>query len=409
MDDVLLLVHRIPYPPDKGDKIRSWRLLEFLAERFNVHLGCFIDDPDDWAYTEFLEKKCASTHFEALNPLLARARSLTGLVSGAPLTMPYYKSAAMRRWVDAVRAQPLAAEFVYSSAMAPYLEPAAPGRPRIIDFVDADSEKWRKYAERKSFPMSYVYRREAERLGAAEVAISQNVDVSLFVSEAEARLLAARAGAPRDKIDWVSNGVDTDFFNPDAAFQSVAGDAGPKVVFTGAMDYWANVDAVVWFAEEVLGALRRRHPALQFYIVGARPAAEVTALAARPGVIVTGRVPDVRPYIAASDIAVAPMRIAQGIQNKVLEAMAMARPVIATPDGALGLEASAGVHLEVASDGPAFADAVLDLLDDPDQRERLGRNARALMEGSYSWSAKLQRLESALRRLGLFHETSSAA
>ena len=401
MDEILLLVHRIPYPPNKGDKIRSWRLLKFLTERFKVHLGCFIDDPADLQHRDFLRGLCKSAHFEQIAPRRARIASLRGLLAGEALSFPYYRTATFKAWVEKIRARPLVAEFAYSSTMAPYLTPQRAGRPTIIDFVDADSEKWRAYAERQSFPFSQIYAREARMLGAAELKAAGAADLSFCISAEEAGLWTERAPELTDKIDWYGNGVDLDFFAPRADFSPLSKTDEPVIVFTGAMDYWANVDAVTWFATEVLPRIRAQHPDVLFRIVGARPAKAVTDLNALPGVEVTGAVPDIRPYIAGADVSVAPMRIAQGVQNKVLEAMAMAVPVVGTARAGLGIAAESGQDLLMAEDEASIAAAVVQLLDSADLRQRVGAAGRALIERSYSWDAQLSRLQNRIDALGL--------
>jgi len=211
--EILFLVHRIPFPPDKGDKIRSWRLFCRLAELFDVHLGCFIDDPDDWRYAAELRTKCKSAHFVKLDPLYARVKSARGFLSGEPLSMPYYKDRSMQRWVADVRGKPLAAEFVFSSSMAPYIQEVVGERPRIIDLCDADSAKWSQYAKTKSGPMAWIYAREGRRLAVVEREIINWADAAFAISDSEAKVLAS------SRVHWYGNGVDVDFFNPDQKFE----------------------------------------------------------------------------------------------------------------------------------------------------------------------------------------------
>ncbi|MCA8927756.1 MAG: TIGR03087 family PEP-CTERM/XrtA system glycosyltransferase [Alphaproteobacteria bacterium] len=404
MEPLLFLAHRIPYPPDKGDKIRSWNILRHLAQHYAVHLGTFIDAEEDWQHTGLLEDLCASCHFERLDPTAAKLKSLKGFLSGEALNFPYYESRGLARWVDRI----LAAErpvlgFGFSGQVAPFLlRESARDLPTIVDFVDVDSDKWAQYARGKSFPMSWVYGREARKLAVAEARIAGAVGASLFVSEAEAALFRQRSGLGEDRVFGVRNGVDLDWFTAEAELPNpYAADHGdaPILTFAGAMDYWANVDAVQWFADAVLPAVLAVHPRAQFVICGARPTAEVQALGARPNVTVTGRVEDIRPYVRHASLSVASLRIARGIQNKVLEAMALARPVVCTPQALEGIEAVPGVELALADGAEAFAATVLDLLATPVRAETMGAEARRRMVEAYGWPAQMAVLDSIIARV----------
>jgi sugar transferase (PEP-CTERM/EpsH1 system associated) len=387
VQDLLLLIHRIPYPPNKGDKIRSWNLLKHLAGQYRVHLATFVDDPDDWRHVPHVEAQCASSHFAALHPLRARVRSLGALATNRSLSLDYYRNAGLQRWVDdTMAAHKIERVLVFSSAMAQYAEKFPQAR-RVVDFCDVDSDKWRQYADQKSWPMSWLYRHEARQLLAYERQVARDCDASLFVSQPEADLFRKLAPESHAKIGFFNNGVDTDYFSPEPAHVSPY-QAGERVlVFTGAMDYWPNVDAVQWFATDIFPQLRAAFPGLRFYIVGARPSPAVEALGKLDGVAVTGTVPDVRPYIAHAKVAVAPLRIARGIQNKVLEAMAMATPVVVSPQALEGIDAEPGTELVLADGAAAFVEAVSNLLSR--QANAMGRAARAKVERQYSWPSNL--------------------
>ena len=387
MEDLLLLIHRIPYPPNKGDKIRSYHLLKHLALSYRVHLATFVDDPDDWQHVPRVEALCASSHFAKLNPLLARVRSLGALFGNRSLSLDYYRDASTKLWVDqAVKQHNIARVLVFSSAMAQYAD-AYPGMRRVVDFCDVDSDKWRQYAEQKSWPMNMLYRHEAKQLLAYERRVARDYDASLFVSQPEADLFRQLAPESTARIGHFNNGVDTDYFSPAPVATSPYPAGAQVLVFTGAMDYWPNVDAVQWFANDIFPQLRARFPALHFYIVGARPSAPVTALASLPGVTVTGTVPDVRPYIRHADVAVAPLRIARGIQNKVLEAMAMASRVVVSPQALEGIDATPGTELILADGAAEFVAAVTGLLET--HNTTLGPAARRRVETQYSWPSNL--------------------
>jgi sugar transferase (PEP-CTERM/EpsH1 system associated) len=402
--DLLFLAHRIPFPPDKGDKIRSWQMFCYLATRYRVHLGCFIDDPWDWRYEAELRAQCGQCWIGGLDKRSAKLRSLAGLARGEALTLGYYRDRALARWVRALVAERgVERVFAYSSSMAQYvLAPWAGRARRVFDFVDVDSDKWAQYAEGRAFPATWFYGREARRLLAFERAAAARSDATLFVSEAEAALFRRLAPEAADRVHALRNGVDFGFFNPDASYPNPFPEGVRAIVFTGAMDYWANADAVAWFTRDVLPLVRRDRPDATFWIVGANPAPEVRALAAVPGVTVTGRVPDVRPYLAHAALVAAPLRLARGIQNKVLEAMAMAKIVVATPQAAEGIDATPGRDLLVADGDAALAAATRSALDDANGEagRAIGARARALIVAEYGWESALAGLADVLEPPG---------
>ncbi len=385
MPDILFLAHRIPFPPDRGDKIRSWQVLKALTKLGKVHLACFADDAADAAHLAALRDalpELGEAYVEVRRIGKAKA-GLAALSSGKPLSLTLFDSAEMRRFVSA-RLPGVDAVYIFSSQMAQFVPAEAQARV-VMDFVDMDSEKFASYAAEGRGPMRAVYAREANKLFAYEREVAARAGASLFVSEAEAALFRARTGLPR--IHALGNGIDSDFFDPSAGFAPLGAaerGQGSLLLFTGQMDYRPNIDAVAWFAREVLPQL----PSAHFVIAGRNPDAEVQTLAG-PHVTVTGGVADMRSWLAAADVIVAPLRIARGVQNKVLEAMAMAKPVVATPAAFEGIEAEPGRDLIVADSAEAFAAAIRDLLEDRDRSARLGADARALVTAHYRWEARL--------------------
>lgn len=388
MEGLLFLAHRIPFPPNKGDKIRSFHLLRHLSTHYAVHLGAFVDDPDDWQYQEALKPYCASIRLLPLHPRRAKLASLTGLLSGEALTLPYYRSRELARWAAALAADGTVTRgLAFSSAMAQFM-PAGLAC-RVLDMVDVDSDKWAQYAPTQRWPLSWVYAREGRKLAEWEARVAQDFDATLLVSRDEAALLQQRVPAARHKIGAFENGVDAEYFSPARDYPNPYPADALGVVFTGAMDYWPNVDAVSWFAERIFPAVRDAVPAAQFTIVGSRPTEAVLALARQPGVIVTGSVADVRPYLAHAACAVAPLRIARGVQNKVLEAMAMARPVVATPQAAEGIRAEAGRDFHLARDEAGFAGSVVAQL-----RSRASNGAaRDCILAHYDWTRNVSAVD----------------
>jgi sugar transferase (PEP-CTERM/EpsH1 system associated) len=392
MANLLYLVHRLPYPPNKGDKVRSYHLLKHLAAQHRVFLGTFIDDPEDEAYLPTVRGLCADLHAARLSPRTARVLSLAGVLTGEALTLRYYRDAGLARWVRQVLAEhEIDAAVVFSSSMAQYAEGQA-GLPMLVDFVDVDSAKWTEYAGQHAWPMSWLYRREGERLLAYERAVARQARRSFFVTEKETALFHRLAPESAATVEPLSNGVDAGFFAPDAALPSPYRADEIPLVFTGAMDYWPNVDAVSWFAQEVLPQLRRDWPALRFHIVGRSPTQSVQALAGE-AVSVSGTVPDVRPYLQHARAVVAPLRLARGIQNKILEAMAMGRPVVAAQSCLEAIEAEAGSELLGATTAADFARHVDELLRQPERAAAVGAAGRQRVLKNYSWQAHLSGLD----------------
>ncbi len=391
MANLLYLVHRMPYPPNKGDKVRSYHLLKHLAARHRVFVGTFVDDPEDEVHVDTLRSLCTGLHVTRLHPARARFGSLAGLLDGEALTLRYYRDAALHRWVrETVRRERIDAVVVFSSSMAQYAEGL--GLPMLVDFVDLDSAKWTEYATHHRWPMSWLYRREGEQLLAYERAVAARAARSFFVTEKELALFRSVAPESASTCEALCNGVDADYFAPDPARVSPFTQGELPVVFTGAMDYWPNVDAVTWFATEMLPKLRTQWPALRFHIVGRSPAPAVRALAGAT-VSVTGTVPDVRPYLQYAAVVVAPLRLARGIQNKILEAMAMGRPVVASSECAESITAQRGGELIAAADADAFVREVDALLHAPLQAAAIGEAGRRRVLRDYSWDAHLGAFE----------------
>jgi sugar transferase (PEP-CTERM/EpsH1 system associated) len=385
MADLLFLAHRIPFPPDRGDKIRSFHELKHLAGLGRVHLACFADDEADAANLAGLR--------DAIGPALgvahveARRRSkveagVRALLEGRPVSLTLFDSPALRAFVERqLESGRIGTIFAFSGQMAQFVPAGARAR-LVMDFIDVDSAKFEAYAA-EGGAMAPVHRREGVKLAAFEREVAARAEISLFVSEAEAALFRARSGLGHADVRALQNGVDLDYYDPDARFAR-AEESGPLIVFTGQMDYAPNIDAVRWFAGEVMPLL----PDARFAIVGRKPAEAVRGLAG-PRTIVTGAVPDVRSWLAAADVVAAPLRIARGIQNKVLEAMAMARPVVASPAAFEGIEAEPGRHLIVADGAGAQAGAIAALLADPARARAMGQAARARMVEAYRWDARL--------------------
>ncbi|MBF0132885.1 MAG: TIGR03087 family PEP-CTERM/XrtA system glycosyltransferase [Magnetococcales bacterium] len=397
MEDLLFLCHRIPYPPNKGDKVRSYHLLRFLGKHYRVHVGAFIDDPADAQFGEIVQQLCTGeTYWGRLHPRIAKIRALRGLWGQQPLTFHYYNHPGMSQWVDDLMERlKIPRILVYSSAPSRFVLKDWPHKPRrIIDFVDVDSEKWRQYAQESHGLRHYIHAREARTLLEAERMIASRFDASLFVSEEEAALFQELAPESAGRVHFWDNGVDCDYFDPQLSFPNPYGQ-GQTLVFTGAMDYLPNVQAVVWFAETVFDIIRQKVPTTRFAIVGARPTKAVKRLARIQGIEVTGAVPDIRPYLAHAQVAIAPLRIARGVQNKILEAMAMAKPVIATPQAMEGIRYHPSLQHWVTDMPELFAHYAIKLLAPGEGTARAseyGHMGRRFVLEHYQWETNLQKV-----------------
>jgi sugar transferase (PEP-CTERM/EpsH1 system associated) len=375
-------------------------MLKRLAQIAPVHVGCFADDDRDMGFAAEMSAITASQW------VLMRDRSrlvagLTGLVRGQPLLVSLFDHPGLHHWVTKMLAErPISAVVAYSAQMAHFVPALPPYIPFLMDFVDFDSAKYAAYGAQGRGPMGWINRREGRVLLDFERAVADRAQVSVFVSEAEAALFRAASGQGADKVRALENGVALDYFDPAADFARVEEGAGPLFVFTGQMDYRPNVEAVDYFARRTLPVIRAVHPDARFAIVGRAPSKPALALGGLPGVIVTGAVPDVRGWLAAADVVVAPLRIARGVQNKILEAMAMARPVVASAQAAEGIDARDGVHFLIAEDSDQEAARICDLLAAPERAAKLGAAARARMVERYDWDATLASLPDLLRVSG---------
>jgi sugar transferase (PEP-CTERM/EpsH1 system associated) len=385
---ILYLCHRIPYPPDKGEKIRAFHQLQAIAKRHEVDLFTLADDPADLeGGPAALRGICRQVTVARVNPRLARFRSIPYLFTSTPLTIPYFGSEELRariRQAVAQRSYDLA--FVYCSAMAQYLEPAR-GIPVVTDLVDVDSDKWAQYAAFARFPMSAVYRREARAMRGYERRVCERSSTVVVTTEREAQLL--REISPAASVHVMTNGVDTEYFKP---VEGPPTDGIPIIGFVGDMAYFPNQEAVTFFAHKVLPLIRTAAPDARFLIVGRNPGPAVRDLAKIDGIEVTGFVPDVRPHLARMWISVAPFGIAAGIQNKILEAMASGIPVVATSRAAQGLTRDAAAAVQIADGTEQIASRIVELLRDRQFAREMGCESRRRVAAHYSWERSLQAL-----------------
>lgn len=409
---ILYLAHRVPYPPNKGDKIRTFNEIRYLSRNHDIDLLTLADDPNDLQYGKDLEKYCGRVRIYALNTLTSKLNSLAGLmISSSPLSVFYFYNKSLQFCLDQWMAETVYDAIIcFSSPMAEYVFRCSPlkkkltaGRPvptnlqpvLIMDFCDVDSRKWHQYAAKSRFPMSLVYGIESRRLLKYEKTVNRIFHHSVFVSTHEVDVFI-NLNKKAENLTTVPNGVDHDYFSPTARFEPVhlREKEGQKVlVFTGAMDYYANVEGISWFCREILPRIKSEYPDILFYIVGSNPDPKVKALGDRQGVRVTGFVDDIRPYYRGADVCVIPLRIAAGVQNKVLEAMAMARPVVTTEKAFEGIQGKPDVHALIEDDPKYFADKVVQLLNHKEKGTVLAGNARDFIIENYNWQTNISALE----------------
>jgi polysaccharide biosynthesis protein PslH len=385
---VLYLVHRFPYPPDKGDRIRNYHVLTWLARRASVHLACLADEDVDDKSMRMLEKLADRVAVVRQRAGERWARALASFASGRTITEGAFHSRELcdlvRRWVGDSQYHVALAS---ASSLAPYLRlKELEGVPTVVDLVDVDSQKWLDYARACRGPRAWLYRVEGGRLRRLEHLTTAWARGSLLVSEAETNLFRQTCNA--SNVHTVSNGVDMKYFHPSE--DEVETD--PTCVFVGALDYRPNIDGACWFCRHAWPEIWRRHPTARLLLVGRRPVPEVRRLAEISGVELVGQVPDVRPYVHRATVVVVPLRLARGIQNKVLEALAMGKATVASPQSLAGLRARGSVPVVSASTADEWVESVTKLLGDRMKRRQLGLDGRCYVEEFHHWDRSLEPL-----------------
>ena len=380
---LLYIAHRIPYPPNKGDKIRSYNEVLFLAKRFEVDLVCFLEGPEDDKHLRALQGLCRTATGFVRGPLLKAWRLCAGFLAGRPLSVALYDHGGMRAKIRRlIREHAYSRIVVFSSQMAQYIPDDQLPRT-VLDYCDVDSHKWDNYAERLPFYAAWIYRLEARRLFAFENAASRKALATLFITPAERQIYLGLSG--QGNLLILGNGVDTAYFAPSEARPEPG-----RILFTGAMDYFPNEEGVAWFARQVFPSVRKDHPQARFVIAGSNPTARVRALARLDGVDVTGFIPDMRAEQAKAHIVVVPLRIARGMQNKVLEAMASGKAVVVGKAAMGGIQAEPGRDLFVSETPEEFRACLGRLLSEPDLVDAMGQAARAYILENLSWERNLE-------------------
>jgi sugar transferase (PEP-CTERM/EpsH1 system associated) len=384
---ILFLCHRLPYPPKRGGKIRPFNMISHLARRHEVTVATLARSPGELAEGRELSQHCHDLHVGEISRLKGWGRLAAHTPTTYPATFGYFYSPALARTVRHLLAtRGFDAILVHCSSMGPYVA-SYQGCRKILDFGDADSEKWLEYARTAPFPLSAAFRLEGRKVRRYERWLGAAFDACSVNALREREVLREYVSSP---IHVIPNGVDLEYFQP---LPEPSRRGGHRLIFTGNMSYRPNVDAVRYFVADILPRVRREVPDAELYIVGMDPARAVRRLADGSRIVVTGRVDDVRPYFASAAAAVAPLRVARGLQNKVLEAMAMRVPVVGSPAAVDGINAVAGRDVLVAVEPEAFSRAVVRLLRDPVARERHAANGRVCVEQNHHWGKLLEQLE----------------
>ncbi len=389
MGDILFLAHRMPFPPDRGDKIRSHHILKALAKLAPVHVGCFAESEADFNHLHELDF-CAS-HYVTSRSKPVPVAGIEALMKGKPVSLTAFYKRQLQDWVKAtIAAHHIKTIYVFSGQMGQYVPDDFAGR-LVMDMVDVDSAKFEAYAEKGGL-RAMIDAREGRLLAAVEECLAHRAAHTLFVSDAEAKLFVSRLKNTKGvAASALRNGIDTVFFDPanSSADPELAENDGPHFVFTGQMDYQPNIEACERMIGSILPGIRQHLQNAQFHIVGRAPAASLLAHNGKDGVRVWGEVPDVRPFVAGADVVVAPLTIARGVQNKVLEAMSMARPVLISPEAATGIDAKDGRHFIIEGSDEGLIDRAIELASDPEAASKLGDAARRFVVEQQGWEAMM--------------------
>lgn len=396
---ILFLCLRCPYPPQRGDRIRSYHFIKQLSRRHEITLVFFAESDSDIEAVRHLQPFCERVEWVRFRPNFAKLNTAIHCLSRTPLQVHYWYSPQMQRKINELLAENTF-ELIHAQLfrMGQYVINTH-GIVKVLDLCDSLALNLSRRAELDCTPKRFLVKLEEKRVRQYEIDIMESFDWGTVVASFDKDYLLKQDN--NLKLSVVPMGVDLKYFHPNQdvpsdsneLHSSVSSDSTKNLLFTGTMNYFPNSDAVIYFCEEIYPLIQKQHPDINFYIVGNHPTEQVQRLAEIRGVTVTGYVPDIRPYFYKASVFVAPLRAGSGIQTKNLEAMAMGTPVVTTSIGAMGLEAEVGKELLTADTPQDFADCVIDLLENSEKQQNLGHAGRKRVEASYDWSVLVEKLE----------------
>ena len=396
---LLYICHRLPYPPSRGGKIRPFQMIRHLAKSHHVTVASLAHSEREFQEAAPLRDHCAEVIAEVVPDAVRWWNAVQALPTPVPSSARYFWSAGLAaRIQEAWAAARYDGLIVHCAFAAQYALPLSGGF-RVMDYGDLDSAKWADYAEHRSFPLSSGYALESFKLRRFEQSVARSSTHCTFTTHGESE--AFKDHGVSKPVTVIPNGVDFDYF------QRAAPSDSKVIVFLGRMDYFPNIDGICWFARELFELIRAQVPDAQLRVIGANPVAAVAKLKTIPGVTVTGSVPDVRPYLSDAAVAIAPLRLARGTQNKILECMSMKIPVVTTPEAARGIQAEQGKHFLIGRTKETFVEHVVELLRDPARRNSLGEAGRLQVESAHRWSASMQILDDVLRSVSVSQDKST--
>ena len=384
--DIIFITHRVPYPPNKGEKIRAFYFIKHLSKKHRIFLYSLCDDINDRKHTKELKKYCVGVYFYNIHKMSSRINALARLFTNNPITLGHFWSNRMKKDIrKKVKDADIDLLFASSSSMAQYAMDID-SKPRIIDFIDMDSDKWAVFAKTSDFPLSWIYTLEANRIRKLEKNINGAFTASVVTTEEERKKLEEVDLQKKGRAHVISNGVDLEYFSGRASESD-----SKNIIFTGQMDYLPNIEAVIYFCKDILPLVKMEVPDVRFYIVGRNPSPAVKKSC--PGAVITGEVEDVRPYLTEAAVFVAPLRISFGVQNKVLQAMAFGIPVVATSQILRAIKAVPGEGILIGDTPEEFARKVIELLGDKEKRKAVSKNALQYVKNNHDWTKNLSILD----------------
>lgn len=383
---ILFITPRFPYPPNRGDRLRYYNFAKVLSKDHELHLASLIQSSDDLRYlneTKTIFRRVETVHKRPVASLVDMA---IHFFSDIPLQVSYFHSLQMHRLIERmVEKERYDAVYVFHLRMAPYAVDLR-GVYRILDLTDAVSLFLERMADHKKLIMKHLLLRESRITRRYEERITKLFDECWIISDEDKKALGTNGNS--SSVFVVPNGIDADYFMPDLSHR----DRGPNILFVGYMGA-ESISTIKYFLKEIFPAVRRAIPSVKFYIVGANPPREIVKLTRDKNIVVTGYIKDLRPLYNNAAVMAAPMRFVAGVQNKILEAMAMGVAVVTSSFGNEGINAKHGENIFVEDDPRIFACRVIELLKDKKLGEKIGRNAIKFVREKYSWNSVVSRMD----------------